>query len=98
MVLRVLSDSLSTLQMLIRMKSSGPGTNVIAREMALDVAECHYTPTVLEHVRGPTNKVADQLSRLYAPDPQSFPHVLLNAKGFEITKRNKSMFRTLERT
>ena len=54
--LRVRSDSVCCLTMVLAHKASGVGTGIIARELALDVAKACYVPTVVEHVPGIANK------------------------------------------
>ena len=45
----------TALVMVIRMKANGPGTSI----MALDIADCLYSPAIGEHVPGVTNKLAE---------------------------------------
>ena len=51
---------------------SGPGSavrilGIIAREMELDIASATYTPDIVEHLPGVSNKAADLLSRRSQP-------------------------------
>ena len=77
-VLNIKSDSLSTLILTLNLKSDGYGCNLIAREIALDVAQMCYKPDTAQHVRGMANIGADTLSRLAEPQgkyelPSYFP-------------------------
>ena len=67
-VLEVKSDSVSALNLLLNMKTSGPGNSLIAREIALDLAQGLYRPQVVEHVAGLANQSADSLSRIFQPN------------------------------
>ena len=73
--LMVRSDSVSALILVMRLKTSGVGTSLIAREVALDVAEALYEPHVCEHIPGISNIIADHLSRrgLSASSPLPSP-------------------------
>ena len=64
MKLRVKSDSISALILVLKLKTAGTGPAVIAREMALDMASALYTPSVVAHLPGVANITADLLSRL----------------------------------
>ena len=50
--LRVKTDNVAALVMAVRMKAKGRGTSIVARELALDIAEAVYGPTVCAHVPG----------------------------------------------
>ncbi len=60
----VRSDSVSGLTLVRRLKCTGKGPAIIARERALDIAHAIYRPDVAEHVPGLANKICDDLSRL----------------------------------
>ena len=95
--MHVKSDSVSALLLTLNLKSSGFGCNLIAREMALDVAQMNYKPDVASHVRGLANIGADTLSRMAQPEtdckelPAYFAHVERN----RLSPRGKSLFRSL---
>jgi hypothetical protein len=55
------------LTMVLHFKRAGTSLNIIAREVALDVAASSYRPLVAEHIAGVANVSADALSRLHAP-------------------------------
>ena len=96
--LMVRSDSVSALILLMKMKTSGAGTGVIAREVALDVAEALYEPHVCEHIPGISNIIADHLPRR---DPSSsssstpLPTALRLAKRRSFHLRDAMWYRTL---
>ena len=53
--------------MMARMKATGKGVPVIAREVALTLSERTYLPVVGAHTQGGANVVADCLSHKHAP-------------------------------
>ena len=72
----------------------GPG--IIAREIALDVAEALYRPDVVEHVPGIANKVCDMLSRKFQPKAQYFlPTPLAQVLETIVPLRDKSYYRSI---
>ena len=75
-VVRVKSDSLSSLLMLSKGKAKSLELNCIAREIALDQALQLYRLTFLVHIPGVTNLEADFLSRMFSPKPPVKPRQL----------------------
>ena len=65
---RVRSDSTTALQLLLALKSTGSGPNMIGRELSLDLAFGSYRPNVAAHLPGVANAGPDVLSRLMMPD------------------------------
>ena len=55
---RVRGDNMAALAMLAK------SLQIIARELALDLSQCSYSPDFIEHVPGVANSVADALSRM----------------------------------
>ncbi len=51
----------------LHFEGSSPALSLIARELALEVAEAAYRPLLAEHIPGAANVAADALSRLHAP-------------------------------
>jgi hypothetical protein len=47
--IRVRSDSVSALTIVLKLKTRGKGPGIIARDMALDIAEGCYQPLIAEH-------------------------------------------------
>eukprot|EP00435_Cladocopium_sp_Y103_P067813 s347_g30.t1 len=71
--MRVKSDNVGALRMLLKLTSQSSALATIAREVALDIAGGNYQIGELMHVPGVTNVAADALSRLWAPHPADFP-------------------------
>ncbi len=74
---RVRSDSLSALRSMVKLSSRSPDLNLIARELALDAVLGLYTIGMATHIPGVSNKLPDDLSRMWAPEPHPFPSALL---------------------
>ena len=73
LAVRVKSDNVGALRMLLNLTSQSSTMAIIAREIALDIAGGNYQLYELEHVAGVTNVVADALSRVWAPHHVDFP-------------------------
>ena len=94
--LRVRSDSMSSLIIVLKLTTAGHGPGIIAREIALDIAESVYRPDVSEHVPGIANCICDELSRLHQPGASyKFPTTLIGVKETVVPLRTLSYFRTL---
>ena len=65
--IEVTGDSISALTLVLYCRTKSTATNIIAREIALDVAESIYRPDVGTHIPGTMNVAADQLSRIAQP-------------------------------
>ena len=61
---RVRGDNMAALSLLAKMQPKSASLQLIARELALDVSQCSYSPDFVEHVPGVANGVADALSRM----------------------------------
>ena len=57
------ADNLSSLQMVANMQPHSASLGVVAREMALDIADAVYSPDLAAHLPGVANVTADALSR-----------------------------------
>ena len=68
-VARVRADNLAALHTLRKGSAKSADLNVIAREIAYDVALGCYEWTLLAHIHTKLNTVADALSRLHDPSP-----------------------------
>jgi hypothetical protein len=92
---RVRSDSLSALRSVVKLSSSAPGLNLIARELALDAVLGLYAVGVATHIPGVSNLLPDALSRLWAPDPKGFPPVLRGVWESVAPRRGADFWRTV---
>ena len=61
--IRVRGDNMAALSLLCKMQPKSPSLQIIAREIALDIAQCSFAPDFAEHVAGVSNTIADALSR-----------------------------------
>ena len=95
-MVRARGDNVTMLTLLLRLKSSSAGVNLIARECALMLAAACYKPIAAEHVPGPANDLADKLSRKYDGKPGwRLPAALSQARGAAVPARPRSWFRAL---
>ena len=67
-VVHVRSDNMAALYTVTKMQPSGPSLMVVARELALDVADAVYDPQLVSHIPGVANLAADALSRKFDPN------------------------------
>ena len=93
---RVKSDSLSALRSMVRLTSPSPALNLIARELALDRALGLYTIGVATHIPGASNKLPDDLSRMWAPEPHTLPIELANVQRVQEPIRDKHFWKTAQ--
>ena len=77
--------------------SKGGGAALIARELALDIAQGAYTPGDAVHVPGVANVLCDALSRLYAPSEhrKSMPEMCAALPRTAAADRGVGFWRTL---
>jgi hypothetical protein len=90
----VRSDSLAALFMVIKMSSSSPGLNAVAREIALESSEMLYRVHLLEHTPGLANYLPDRLSRLWAPEAATWPAELSGVNEVRVPIRDATFWRT----
>ena len=94
--LRVKSDSVSALTLLVKFKSSGSACQALAREVALDFATAAFMPIVAVHIPGLANVIADVLSRKFQPKREfALPSCLNDVKEFIAPVRTRDFFKTL---
>ena len=93
--LEVRSDSVSALIMLIKLKTSGAGTSLIVRELALDIGDSLYEPNVAAHVPGVANLIADHLSRVTERSGTPMPRELSRATRVRFQRRDHGWWRTV---
>ena len=92
----VRGDNVTTLTMVLHFKGSSPALSMIARELALEVAEAAYRPLLAEHIPGAANVSADALSRLHAPGGlYKLPDELRNVQQASVEARPREWYRSL---
>ena len=97
----VRGDSITMLTRLLKMrpKPGVEGLTLLAKEMALDIADTVYVPGVAEHVPGVANVGPDVLSRRFAPRTPGtaweLPARLAGTDGCTAPLRDESYYRTL---
>ena len=80
----------------MELKTTGEGAGIVAREIALDVADACYRPNLAKHLAGITNKAADALSRFYTAEVnQVIPDFLANIPRKRLVDRDHKLFRTI---
>eukprot|EP00971_Amphidinium_carterae_P342495 6481823-Amphidinium_carterae.2 len=67
------SDSISTLVLATKLSVRSPAPQLIAKELALMMAETAAFPQEVHHVPGTLNVQPDALSRIFAPEPTEIP-------------------------
>ena len=96
--LRVRGDSVAMLTAVVQRRAvSGSSTLLVAREVALDVAEAAYAPDVGSNLPGDANATADVLSRWWDPDAGEWklPLALAGATEAVAPRRSRAYYRTL---
>ena len=91
---RVRSDSLSGLRSMVKLSSSSKALNFIARELALDAVQRLYTVGVAVHIPGVSNKLPDDLSRMWAPTPHQFPDELQGVPEHTAPPRDRHFWKS----
>ena len=95
-VLILRNDNIGALTIYSSLKGRSCPMNAIAREYALDISEGVFEPSLIQHIPGITNAVADVLSRRF--DPQysrdwTVPAQLAGAKRRTVPRRDASWWR-----
>ena len=99
--MEVKGDSVSMLTLLLHLKAraASPGLGLVAREVALDIAEAVYSPDVASHTPGIAHKLADALSRRFMPQKEGkvweIPSVLQQVPEVEAPVRSPDFWRCL---
>ena len=93
---RVRSDSSAALGALGKLGSTAPHINLVAREVALDVALSRYGVDVWQHVRAEHNTEADMLSRWSSPDEtkKDLPPRLAGTERTQVEQRGRDWWTT----
>jgi len=92
MRLKIRGDSVAMLYNSMTLRARTPSLALIAREIALLVAESSFMPDIGEHVPGIANIIADTLSRKYDPTVKDWqlPTALANARAVYVPLRDES--------
>ena len=92
----VRGDNVTMLTMVLHFKGTSTALNIIAREVALDVAASSYRPLIAEHIAGVANVTADALSRLHMPgNAYALPACLSEARLALVAPRPRAWYRAL---
>ena len=90
------NDNIGALTVFSALKGRSVPMNAVAREYALELAEGSFEPTLVQHIPGITNVVADLLSRKTDPKHASswkLPQFLVNATETKIPQRGFDWWR-----
>ena len=91
---RVQSDSQSALRSMVKLSSRSPHLNLVARQLALDAVLGLFTIGMAVHIPGVSNKLPDDLSHMWAPEPHAFPAELQGIPEIKPPIRDSSFWRT----
>jgi hypothetical protein len=92
---QVKSDAISALVLTFKLKTSGKGAGIVAKEIALDVAASEYRPHAVAHIPGIENVIADALSRKFEPGFEfTLPTELAGIPEIEVCPRDHTYFRS----
>ena len=81
--------------MISKMQPGSSILNLVAREMALDIADFSYSPDFVEHVPGISNSVADVLSRKWQMGTEfKLPDILKGSREDSAPKRGPDFWRS----
>ena len=87
---------MGTLSLLLPVKARGQRPAIIARELALELAEGTTWPLLLEHAPGIATVVPDLLSRRFQPGVQfPLPPTLRDVPELTLVPRTAAYIRTL---
>ena len=96
MNLKIMGDSVTAMVLRLKLKARGTGPALIAREIALDMADSLYQPNVIGHLPGVANTIADYLSRPEKRRTLPEPRALAGAIRRSVPHRPRSWWRTLD--
>ena len=93
--LEVRADNVAALSMVMTMKAKG-GLNLVARELALDLADGSFRPNLAKHIPGICNTCADSLSRKFCPNVVfKLPECLNDVAEYKTPPRNATYYRAI---
>ena len=75
----------------------GEALTLVAKELALDLAQCEYMPKTISHLPGVANVMADVLSRKFDPAKSNWaiPHLLRGIPPAEVAPRDESWWKVI---
>ena len=93
-------DNVGALFLVVKMRPPNATTAIVARELALRLAELSFPPDAIR-TPGVAHVLADRLSRVYAPGgpgkvDKTIHPALQDAQLTEVPERNSSWYRTSE--
>ena len=93
-MLRVRGDNVTALTMLWSMNVRGAGPNLIARGVALELADGAFAPQVVAHLPGVANGLSDALSRRLDPAkaPWGLPRAFQHAPHTAVPTRDAAYY------
>jgi hypothetical protein len=95
-VIAVNSDNVASLTMASKLKAKAGPMSVIARELALDIADSLYAPSIISHLPGVLNGVADELSRKFVPGREFvLPLCLRHLSPRQLSTRDSAWWRSM---
>ena len=93
--LTIKSDNVSALVLAAQLKAKG-SRRIIAKELAYIYAEAAFEPTILQHIPGVANTLADTLSRMDMLGlPMALPSKLSHIAQSQIPVRTDDFYETL---
>jgi hypothetical protein len=96
--LAVQGDNVGALTLVQKLKATGVGPRIIARELALIYANTAFEPTTVVHTPGVCNNIADALSRRFEPGKKFIlPAFLTGVPETVLPTRDYSFWLTLRR-
>ena len=101
-VLKIRGDNVGALVLCIKMRPANATIAIVARELALRLAELSFPPDAV-HTPGVAHVLADRLSRVFAPEGSqvannSIHPALANAEQTAVPTRDASWYRAAEDT
>jgi hypothetical protein len=95
-IIAVNSDNVAALTMASKLKAKSGSMSTIAREMALDIADSLYAPSIISHLPGVLNGVADELSRKFVPGREFvLPLCLRQVSSSPLSTRDSAWWRSM---
>jgi hypothetical protein len=95
-VIAVNYDNVAALTMASKLKAKSGPMSTIARELALDIADSLYAPSIISHLPGVLNGVADELSRKFVPGREFvLPLCLRHVSPRQLSTRDSAWWRSM---